>query len=613
MLSLQTLGLNGTNVGPSSSTMPSGVPIYNAGAAFGAGAAVIPPIVITPWSALAVPAFRRAVELLSSTLASLPRTVTLNGAKLPGPHALDGLLRRRPNECQTAADLWSAWFLHAVHTGNGFLRVDRRGGFWPTALHTLLPEDVCPFRVRHADGVVRQWYAYVPSRRLPGEPVASYLPAADVLHLKGLSHDGMTGVDPVALHAPTFQRASTLDRFQTKFLQQGTVLRGVLKFKKYLTPEQKASAREMVQQFKLSQDGELQDIIILSEDAEFSNVTMNPKDSETNQEAAALTKTFAQITGVPPELLFELSESKYRPTEQEGQNLVRYTLRPWIERAEAEMTDKLLSDQEQVGGYAVNLNPDALLRGDTVAVNKSAADTTNAGLRTKNEGRELLGLPPVDDEGANKLMTLGGTGVPPVEPPAGRQEQAAARPAETFAAGTPEDPHDFSSTQFNLPPQVAERAAAVAAAIPDEQLAEDGRETEFHVTIRYGLHDGTADAAASLLTDHPPVTFTLGKMSVFPASPDRPSDVVKVDVSGPALRALNGMLGELPHTETHAGYTPHLTIAYLKPGEGKRYEGREDLAGTVVTCDTVTFSGRAGFRTEIKLTGEPRSARPAAG
>ena len=599
MLSLNSLGLSPAGVGTGSSAVTSALPFY-AGGAFGPGTAVIPPVVITPWSALAVPAFRRAVELLSATLASLPRSVTLNGAKLATAHPLDGLLRRRSNECQTAADLWAAWFLHAVHTGNGFLRVDRRGGFWPTALYNLLPEDVAPFRVRHADGVVRQWYVHVPTHRLPGEPATSVIPGADVLHLKGMSHDGMTGVDPVALHASTFQRASTLDRFQTKYMQQGTVLRGVLSFKKRLTPEQVTEAKAMVRQYKLTSDGEFDDVLILHDEAGFQNVTLTPEASQTVEQQAALTKTFAQITGVPPELLFELSEAKYRSTEQEGQNLVRYGLRPWLSRAEAEMTDKLLTDQEQVAGYAVRVNPDALLRGDTDAVNKSAIETKNAGLRTQNEGRELIGLPRLDDPEADKLQTLGSTAAA-AKPPAGRQEQAAGRPAETFAAGTPDDPHSYSSTQFDLPPDVAARAAKLAAEIPDDALAEDGRETAFHVTVRYGLHGDDPAGVAELLADHPPVTFKLGKVSVFEATADRPTDVVKVDVTGPKLRALNGMLAELPHTETYAGYRPHMTLAYMKPGEGKRFAGRDDLAGTTVACAVVTFSDRAGKQTRIPL------------
>jgi HK97 family phage portal protein len=592
----------GLTTNAASTTMPSGVPIYAAG--FAHGAAVIPPVAITPWSALAIPAYRRAVELLSATLASLPRSVVLNGAKLPGPHALDVLLRRRPNECQTAADLWAAWFFHAVHTGNGYLKVDRRGGFWPSALYNLLPEDVAPFRVRHADGIVRQWYVYVPTRRLPGEPVASYLPAADVLHLKGTSHDGMTGINPAELHAPTFQRATTLDRFQTKYMQQGTVLRGVLQFKKKLSVEQVDEAKAMVRRFKMSNEGEFDDVMILHDDAEFENITQSPEASQTVEQQAALTKTFAQITGVPPELLYELKEAKYRPTEQEGQNLVRYTLRPWITRAEAEMTDKLMDDREQAAGYAVRLNPDALLRGDTEAVNKSAIDTVKGMIRTPNEARDMLGLPSLDDPEANKIHLVGDTNPGGAATPP-RQEQAARRAGPTFAAGTPDDPHSFSSTQFDVPPDVAARAAALAAEIPDDQLADDGRETTFHVTVRYGLHTDDPAEVIALLAGVPPVAFTLGKVSLFEANDERQSDVVKVDVEGPGLAALNGLLATLPHTQTHTGYHPHLTLAYVKPGAGAQYAGRADLEGTRIVCDMLTFGGRDGTMTPIRLTGGP--------
>ena len=101
-----------------------------------------------------------------------------------------------------------------------------------------------------------------------------------------------------------------------------------------------------------------------------------------------------------------------------GQDVVRYTFRPWIEQTEDELTTKLLSEAEQDDGYTVRINPDALLRGDTAAVNASATTTVNGGLRTRNEGRALLGLPPDPDPDSDKLKTLGDTSPPPGGPPA---------------------------------------------------------------------------------------------------------------------------------------------------------------------------------------------------
>jgi hypothetical protein len=73
---------------------------------------------------------------------------------------------------------------------------------------------------------------------------------------------------------------------------------------------------------------------------------------------------------------------------------------------------KLIDRDEQDAGVSIKINPDALLRGDTKAVNDSVIAQKNSGIRTPNEGRALLGLPRLTDPSADKLSTLGSTAKP---------------------------------------------------------------------------------------------------------------------------------------------------------------------------------------------------------
>jgi hypothetical protein len=56
----------------------------------------------------------------------------------------------------------------------------------------------------------------------------------------------------------------------------------------------------------------------------------------------------------------------------------------------------------------------------------------------------------------------------------------------------------------------------MAKEIPDENLAEDGREDRPHVTARFGLHTGDADEVKKLVEGFGPVKAKLGKTSLFP-------------------------------------------------------------------------------------------------
>lgn len=165
--------------------------------------------------------------------------------------------------------------------------------------------------------------------------------------------------------------------------------------------------------------------------------------------------------------------------------------------------------------------------------------------------------------------------------------------------------HEFSSTQVDLPEQVAQKVRALAATIPDSALAADGREARPHVTVKYGLHTDDAAEVRALLSKEGPIEVTLGKASLFP--PNKPggdgAEVVKIDVEGPALRALNSKIAAaLPSTDTHPEYRPHVTLAYVKPGEGKKLlKNLDALKGTKITIGEIVFTNTKGQETVIPL------------
>jgi 2'-5' RNA ligase len=165
--------------------------------------------------------------------------------------------------------------------------------------------------------------------------------------------------------------------------------------------------------------------------------------------------------------------------------------------------------------------------------------------------------------------------------------------------------HKFSSTQLNLPPEIAGEIQQLAAFIPDEQLAEGGREQEPHITVKYGLTTTDAEAVARVLADQPPVRVTFGKTSHFADVEDGTADAIKVDVEGPELRALNAKIAEALDAsgDTHPDYKPHATIAYVKPGIGKDYDGDTTLEGREVEIDRLVFSSKDGQKYEIPLQG----------
>ena len=108
----------------------------------------------------------------------------------------------------------------------------------------------------------------------------------------------------------------------------------------------------------------------------------------------------------------------------------------------------------------------------------------------------------------------------------------------------------------------------------DLYTAEDGHglETDAHCTVLYGLHTKNDKVIGKLLSMQPleNVELEIEEASLFT---NEKYDVLKFSVKSKHLRALNNLFKILPHTNSYTTYSPHITVAYLKPGKGSKYVG----------------------------------------
>lgn len=100
-----------------------------------------------------------------------------------------------------------------------------------------------------------------------------------------------------------------------------------------------------------------------------------------------------------------------------------------------------------------------------------------------------------------------------------------------------------------------------------------GIENNPHVTILYGIHEDEVDPMTimDIIKENlEPVTVEITNISIFE---NEEYDVVKYDVPvTPQLQKYRDMFEKtFSNTQTFPGYHPHVTLAYVKPGEGKKY------------------------------------------
>jgi 2'-5' RNA ligase len=100
-----------------------------------------------------------------------------------------------------------------------------------------------------------------------------------------------------------------------------------------------------------------------------------------------------------------------------------------------------------------------------------------------------------------------------------------------------------------------------------------GIEKEPHLTILYGFHDDevTPEQVFDLYKSNVPLKPIEVKISGISIFENFEFDVVKFDVNSDLLAKINGIMKDLPNTSKFPDYHAHITIAYVKKGEGKKY------------------------------------------
>ncbi len=163
---------------------------------------------------------------------------------------------------------------------------------------------------------------------------------------------------------------------------------------------------------------------------------------------------------------------------------------------------------------------------------------------------------------------------------------------------------DYSSVQVNLPSDIAKKIKQWGKDnIPDADVYETdghGRETEIHVTVKYGLHTDDVNEVKKLLSGYKQFYIELGEISRF-AHPDSEYDVAKIEIISNDLHDLHAVLGDLENSDQWLKYKPHSTISYLKKGKSKEVSGNKEFLGTKILVKELTFSNTIGEKKIISL------------
>lgn len=350
-------------------------------------------------TAMSMTAVYGCVRVLSESIASLPLHVYKRGENGNREKAenlpLYTLLHDTPNEEMSSFTWRETLMTHLLLYGNAYCQILRNGRGEVIALYPLLPNRMTVERDESGQLFYRyQRYSEEPPT-MEGSTVI--LLPEDVLHIPGMSFDGLVGLSPIAACRNAVGAGLSADEYSSRYYANGAAPMGVLEHPGVIKQPEKLRDSWNEAFGGTRNAGK---VAILEEGLKFTPISISPADSQLLETRKFTVEEICRIFRVPPHLVQDLTKTSYNSAEQMSQEFVYYTLLPWCVRFEQAMIRSLLSAEERKH-IEIRFNLDGLLRGSYESRMRGYQTAVNTGIFSINDCRKLenMDLLPADQGG----------------------------------------------------------------------------------------------------------------------------------------------------------------------------------------------------------------------
>lgn len=372
---------------------------------------------VSPLSSLGVPTVFACVNAISRSMSSIPlrlyRKRKDGGRDLATDHPLYGLLHDAPNEEMTSADFRRAVQGNATLRNNGYALIVRDGLGRVRELFPIENREVQP---RRDDN--RQLHYLINGVRYERD---------QVLHIRGLTLNGVLGTDIMSVAREPIGLAIALQDYAAKYFPNSTSPTAVVEFPTTLGKEQ---LQKFAEDFDKHNTGSANahKRMILHGGAKLANRNpTNNREGQFLESKVYQDKCICQVFGVPQIKAGITDAAHYNNVEQENQNYVTDVLMSWCVQWEQTLNQRLLSERERAYGYFFKFDLAGLLRADIKARAEALEKLHQNGVITRNEWRQLEDLNPVDGGDnfvlSQNVQVLDKSGQP-LQPPVATETQS---------------------------------------------------------------------------------------------------------------------------------------------------------------------------------------------
>ncbi|WP_295991587.1 phage portal protein [Rugamonas sp.] len=339
--------------------------------------------------ALQLTAVYACVRVIADAVSSAPfkvyKTAPDGSRKEIKTHWLYRLIASRPNDFQNPMEFREMMTGHLELRGNAFAQIIANGKGEVTALLPIHP-DMVTVEVLRSDTDMNWRY-----RIKLANADDLVLARTDMLHIKGMSGNGIMGYSPIQLAAKAIGSGLAAQDYGLRFFENdasptGGVLEHPTNFK---DKETRDRWREAWQE---QQGGRNKGkIAVLEYGMKYSpGITVKNTDAQFLESRQYTRSEIATMWGVPPHMIGDLSKATFSNIEQQSIDFVNNALEPRLNRWASALAYNFLDPDDLT--ISCEFSTTALLRGDAAARSTYYNNGTLGGWLTRNEARAAEGL-----------------------------------------------------------------------------------------------------------------------------------------------------------------------------------------------------------------------------
>lgn len=362
----------------------------------------------------------RCIDVTSKAIAILPWSVferTKTGRKEQLGSDIRWVLHNQPNPEMSPYVFKHLVTSHVLSWGNGYCEIERDAAARPKWLWPITPNRVTPFRFE--SGALM--YRVAQEGREP-----AIIPAADMLHVRGLGFDGILGYSPIRMAEESIGAGLAMNSFAASFFGNGANPGGVLKHPKLLSPEAK---KNLEQSWTRASSGKNAGRWLVAEEGMVPERMAIPPDEAQFLESRKFQPIeICQWFGVPPHKVFALDRATWNNIEHQELEFVSDAVQPVVTQMEQEADLKLFGRINR-GVLYTKLNMAALLRGDLKSRNEAYEIGHRNGWLNADEIRALEDMNPLPG-GLGKIYVMQAQMVTRQTVKAGKQPKVTPQPGD---------------------------------------------------------------------------------------------------------------------------------------------------------------------------------------